>query len=67
MITGLAGEMVSVSVAVPVPVALVAPIVTVLVPLAVGVPVMAPVEVFTDNPPGRPVALKLVGVLVAVI
>ncbi len=57
VITGLAGATISVSVAVPVPVTLVAPMVTVLVPLAVGVPVMAPVEVFTDNPPGKPVAL----------
>ncbi len=59
--------MVSVRLAVPVPMALVAPMVTVLVPLAVGVPVMAPVLVLIDNPPGRPVALKLVGLLLAVI
>jgi hypothetical protein len=59
VITGglLAAAIVSVNVAVPVPLAFVAPIVTELVPLAVGVPVIAPVEVFTDSPPGRPVAL----------
>ncbi len=49
--------MLNVSVADPVPVALVAPMVTVLFPLAVGVPVMTPVEVFTDKPLGRPLAL----------
>jgi hypothetical protein len=49
--------MVSDNDAVPVPLALVAPIVTELVPLAVGVPVIAPVEVFTDKPPGKPLAL----------
>jgi hypothetical protein len=62
-----AAAIVIVSVAVPVPVELVAPIVTELVPAADGVPVMAPVEVLTDNPEGSPVALKLVGLLVAVI
>jgi hypothetical protein len=41
--------------------------VTELVPLAVGVPVIAPVVVLTDNPLGKPVALKLVGLLLAVI
>jgi hypothetical protein len=52
-----AAEIVSVNVAVPVPLAFVAPMVTELVPLVVGVPVIAPVEVLTDNPPGRPLAL----------
>ena len=37
--------------------------VTELVPDAVGVPVMAPLPVFTDKPDGSPVALKLVGLL----
>jgi hypothetical protein len=36
-------------------------------PAEVGVPEMTPVLVFTDRPAGRPVALKLVGVLVAVM
>ena len=59
--------MVKVSVALPVPPALVALIVTVYVPAVVGVPEITPVVVFTVNPPGSPVALKLVGLLVAVI
>jgi hypothetical protein len=58
----------SVRVAVPVPTPLVALSVTVDVPPApVGVPEITPVVVFTDNPPGNPVAPKLVGVLVAAI
>ena len=52
---------------VPVPAALVALTVAELVPAAVGVPEMSPVEVFTDNPAGKPVAPKLVGLLLAVI
>ena len=36
-------------------------------PAALGVPVMAPEPVLTLNPAGRPVALKLVGLFVAVI
>ena len=59
--------MVKVSVALPVPPALVALIVTLYVPAVVGVPEITPVVVFTVNPPGSPVALKLVGLLVAVI
>ncbi len=62
-----AAATVSVSVKFPVPEALVAPRVTVLVPLALGVPVIAPVVVLTDNPAGKPLALKLVGLLLAVI
>ena len=58
---------VKVSVALPVPPALVALIVTPYVPAVVGVPEITPVVVFTVNPPGSPVALKLVGLLVAVI
>ena len=58
---------VKVSVALPVPPALVALMVTVYVPAVVGVPEINPVLVFTVSPPGRPVALKLVGLLVAVI
>jgi len=47
---------VSVRVALPVPKLLVALIVTIEVPAAVGAPEIAPVVVFTDNPAGRPVA-----------
>ena len=55
------------SVALPVPVILVAMMVTLVIPAAVGVPEITPVAVFTVRPVGRPVALKLVGVLLAVI
>ena len=58
---------VNVSVAVPVPLTLVAPMVMAETPVAFGVPVMAPLLVFTDSPDGNPVALKLVGLLLAVI
>jgi hypothetical protein len=65
--TGGAGLMVKVNVALPVPPALLALIVTVYVPAVVGVPEITPVLVFTLKPTGNPVALKLVGLLVAVI
>ena len=58
---------VKVSVLVPVPPPLMAEMVTDLVPAAVGVPEMSPLVVFTLRPAGRPVAAKLVGVLLAVI
>ena len=58
---------VKVSVALPVPPELVALMVTLYVPAVVGVPEITPVLVFTDRPAGSPVALKLVGLLVAVI
>ena len=51
----------------PVPAALVAVIVMLDVPVAVGVPVIAPVEVFTVRPEGSSVAPKLVGLLLAAI
>ncbi len=51
----------------PVPVALAALNVTVDVPAAGGVPEMTPVAVLTESPAGNPAALKLVGLLVAVI
>ena len=54
-------------VAVPEPVALVAVRVTLLTAAVVGVPEIRPVVVFTARPVGRPVALKLVGVLDPVI
>ena len=52
---------------VPVPPVLVALKVTLVAPAVVGVPEINPVFVFTDSPAGRPVALKLIGLLVAVI
>lgn len=48
---------VKVRVALPVPAALVAPMVTVKVPTVEGVPVIAPVDELTLKPGGRPVAL----------
>jgi len=71
VIAGFAGLIVNVNVAFPVPPAFVALIVTLYglpasVPTA-GVPEINPVAVFTVKPEGSPVALKLVGVLVAVI
>jgi len=65
--TGVGGLIVKVNVWLPVPPALVALIVTVYVPAVVGVPEINPVLVFTVKPAGSPVALKLVGLLVAVI
>jgi hypothetical protein len=67
VITGSVVTVVSVSAAIPVPALLVAPRVTVEVPVAVGVPEMSPVEVLTLRPPGSPVAEKLIGELEAVI
>jgi hypothetical protein len=69
--TGDGGLIVKVNVAVPVPPALVALMVTLYglpasVPIA-GVPEMTPVLVFTVRPAGSPVASKLVGLFVAVI
>jgi hypothetical protein len=69
--TGVAALIVKVSVALPVPPALVALMVTLYglpasVPIA-GVPEIKPVVVFTVKPDGNPVALKLVGLLLAVI
>ena len=55
--TGVAGLIVKVSVALPVPPALVALIVTLYVPAVVGVPEITPVLVFTLKPVGRPAAL----------
>ena len=67
MMTGGAGKIVIVKVAVPVPLPLTALSVTLLVPEAVGVPLMSPVLVLTVKPEGSPLALKLVGLLSAVI
>jgi hypothetical protein len=46
---------------------LLAVMVTLVVPAVVGVPEITPVLVLTVRPGGKPVALKLVGLLVAVI
>ena len=68
VVVGTGLLIVRVSVALPVPPALVALMVTLYVPAVVGVPEIKPVLVFTDRPAGsRPVTLKLVGLLVAVI
>jgi hypothetical protein len=48
--------MVSVRVALPVPLLLVALSVTVAVPAVVGVPEIDPLAVFTESPDGNPVA-----------
>jgi hypothetical protein len=40
---------------------------TLELPEAAGVPEIRPFDVLTDNPEGRPVALKLVGLLEATI
>ncbi len=65
--TGACALIVKVSAAVPVPVEFVAPKVMLEVPAVVGVPEMTPVDVLMESPDGRPVALKAVGLLVAVI
>lgn len=62
----VAAEIVSASVALPVPALLLALNVTIEVPAAVGVPEIKP-DALTDKPPGSPDAAKLVGELVAVI
>ena len=59
--------MLKASVAEPVPAELVALSVTLKLPVTVGVPEMRPVAVLTESPAGRPVALKLVGLFIAVI
>ena len=67
VMTGGGVLIVIISVAVPVPPELVALMVTGYVPAVVGVPEINPVLVLTVKPEGSPVALKLVGLLVAVI
>lgn len=57
LITGAGGTTESVNVAVPVPPEFDALSGIVYVPVAVGVPEIKPLDVFTDTPDGRPVAL----------
>ena len=63
----MAGLIVTASVWVPVPPALVALRVTVEAPALVGVPAMSPLVALSARPAGSPVASKLVGLFVAVI
>src|SRR2546428_7465979 len=67
VMTGVAGVIVTASVWVPVPPALVALRVTVEAPAVVGVPERSPVAALSARPAGNPVAPKLVGLFVAVI
>ncbi len=57
LMTGAGGLMVIVRVADPVPDTFVALMVTGVVPTALGVPLMTPVDVLTERPAGNPVAL----------
>jgi hypothetical protein len=57
VMTGCAGLIESVSVAEPVPPTFVALIETLDVPATVDVPAITPVEVLTERPAGKPVAL----------
>jgi hypothetical protein len=67
VMTGAALRVIT-SVAVPVPVALIAERETLKVPAAtLGVPEITPVLVLMESPPGRPVALNEVGKLPAAI
>ena len=59
--------MVRTNVSLPEPAAFVAERDTLEIPATVGVPVIAPVVVLTDNPAGRPDALNVIGELLAVI
>ena len=68
MITGLPNVIVITKVTVAlVPPAFVAVMLTLVVPVAVGVPEINPVDVLTVTPAGNGLAAKLVGLLVAVI
>lgn len=67
VITGAADWTARTRVAVPVPPAFVALTLTLDVPELVAVPEIKPVLAFTASPAGKPVAPKLVGLLVAVI
>src|SRR5436190_12160489 len=65
--TGAITEIVKVTPRLPVAVAFVAETMALNVPPLVGVPEMRPVDVLTLSPGGSPLALKLVGLWVAVI
>ena len=67
VMTGTGGLTVMVNVLLPVPPALLALMVIEDVPVLGGVPEITPVAVLTLNHPGRFVALKFVGELVAVM
>ena len=71
VITGVGGGgavvIVKVGIADPVPPLFVALTVTLKVPETVGAPEIMPVLVLIDRPVGKPLAPKLVGLLVAVI
>jgi hypothetical protein len=67
VIAGGVGRTVMVSVALPLPPALLALMVELNVPVTLGVPLITPVLVLTLKPVGRPVAPKLVGLLLAVM
>ena len=69
VIVGALSDTVNTNSFVSVPVALVAEIITLTGPpmTTTGVPEMTPVMVLIDRPPGKPVALKLAGRLLAVI
>ena len=67
VITGVLGLTVKVSVNVPVPPALLAESVIVVVPAVVGVPEITPVFCLILNPVGRLAVPKEVGVLLAVM
>ncbi len=62
-----AGAIEMVNVALPVPPVLVALKVTEELPAAVGVPLIKPLVALMERPAGRPVAAKLVALLLAVI
>ena len=57
VIAGLIGSTLITHVALPVPMELVALIVTLLMPVTAGVPLIKPVDVFTLSPAGKPTAL----------
>ena len=67
MVGGWIGLMVNVSDCVPVPKALTAERVIVIVPVVVGVPEISPVSKSKLKPAGRSAAAKRVGVLMAVM
>ena len=54
--TGEGGRIEIVNVLFPTPLTLVAYTVEIKVPIEVGIPLITPVTVLTDNPDGRPVA-----------